>query len=77
MSCRIHRIRLAAASGWSPNSWAIRLAQPAIPNRRTVCLDNLGQRLGGQGIRWLQPDANKATHRASFTVNRVMKSLPA
>ena len=38
MSCRIHRIRLAAASGWSPNSWAIRLTQPAMPNCRTVRL---------------------------------------
>jgi hypothetical protein len=30
------RMRSAAASGWSPYSCAIRLAQPPIPNRRTV-----------------------------------------
>src|SRR6516225_7767251 len=32
MSWRTQRIRVAAASGWSPNSCAIRPAQPPIPN---------------------------------------------
>ena len=35
VSCRIHRMRWAAASGWSPNSWAIRLMQPRWPSCRT------------------------------------------
>src|SRR5262249_38399922 len=33
-SWRAHRIRAAAASGWSPNSCAIRAAQPRGPSRR-------------------------------------------
>jgi len=77
MSFRIHRIRLAAASGWSPNSWAIRLAQPAIPNRRTVCLIASASASAAGASDRCSPDANKATDRASFTFKRVMKSLPA
>src|SRR6516162_7390123 len=38
MSWRTQRIRLAAASGWSPNSWAIWPAQPPMPNYWTARL---------------------------------------
>jgi len=37
-SCRAHAMRSRAASGWSPNSWAIRLAQPLMPSCLTVRL---------------------------------------
>jgi len=77
MSCRIHRIRLAAASGWSPNSCAIRLTQPAMPNRRTVWLIVVASASGVGASDRCSPDANSATHRASFTFNRVMTSLLA
>jgi len=82
MSCRIHRIRLAAASGWSPNSCAIRAAQPAMPNCRTVRLitpasTSGASASGASASDRCRPDANSATHRASFTFNRVMTSLLA
>lgn len=36
--CQSHRIRSRAASGWSPNSRAIRLTQPLMSNCPTVRL---------------------------------------
>jgi hypothetical protein len=77
MSWRIHRIRLAAVSGWSPNSCAIRLAQPLIPNRRTVRLITSASASGVGASDRCSPDANRAAHRASLTFNRVMTSLRA
>jgi hypothetical protein len=77
MSWRIHRIRIAAASGWSPNSWAIWLAQLATPNCRTVRLITSASAHGAGASDRCSPDANRATHRASVTFNRVMTSLLA
>jgi hypothetical protein len=70
-------MRLAAASGWSPNSWAIRPAQPAMPNCRTVRLITAASASGTGASGRGSLDANRATHRASFTFNRVMTSLLA
>ena len=69
-------MRLAAASGWSPNSWAIWLAQPAIPSRRTVRLITSATAAGLGASERCSPDANRAAHRAPLTFNRVMTSLP-
>jgi hypothetical protein len=73
MSWRTQRIRLAAWSGWSPNSCAIRAMQPGTPNCRTVrsiasaTLSAVGASDG------CSPDANSASRRASFTFCRPLR----
>jgi hypothetical protein len=75
MSSLIQRMRRAASSGWSPNSWAIRLTQPATPNRRTAVLIQLASSstVGASDRR--TPDAKSAAHRAFFIFNLVTVSL--
>jgi hypothetical protein len=76
VSCRIHRMRSAAASGWSPNSWTIRLMQPRWPSCRTVRLITSVKTLAVRVSDHCSPDANSASHRAWLTFNRFMASLP-
>jgi hypothetical protein len=75
MSCLIHRMRLAAASGWSPNSWAIRLTQPATPNHPTAALIQLASSCAVGASDGYKPDAKSASQRALFTFNLVMSGL--
>ena len=75
MSSLIQRMRRAASSGWSPNSWAIWLTQPETPNRRTAVLIQLvnSSAVGASDRR--SPDAKSAAHCAFFTFNLVTASL--
>ena len=71
-SWRIQRIRSAAAWGWSPNSRAIRPAQPRVPSRRTVRLiASVTLSAVGTSDR-CSSEANRASHRAPSTFNRVI-----
>jgi len=69
------RIRLAAASGWSPNSCAIRPTQPRTPSCCTVRLMAAATISAlGASDGW-SPEANSASHHhASFRLCRVMAS---
>ena len=68
-SWRIQRMRSIAASGWSPNSWAIWAAQPRTPNCRTVSRTaSTTVSLVGASDR-CSPDANSAVQRASIMFN--------
>lgn len=75
MSSLIQRMRRAASSGWSPNSWAIWLTQPATPNRRTAALIQLVSSAAVGASDRRSSDANSAAHRAFFTFNLVTASL--
>jgi hypothetical protein len=66
-----------AASGWSPNSWAIWLAQPRVPSRRTVQLIACATASAAWASDRCSPDANSASHLASLTFSRAMTSLRA
>src|SRR5260221_3354672 len=71
-SWRIQRIRSAAAWGRSPNSCAIRPAQPQVPSRRTVRLiASVTLSAVGTSDR-CSSEANRASHRAPSTFNRVI-----
>jgi len=70
-------MRSVAASGWSPNSWAIRPTQLRAPYRRTVRLTARATTSPvGASDRW-SPDMNSAANRASVTLNLVMAILRA
>ena len=73
-SWRTQRIRSAAASGWSPNSCAIRPAQPPVPNRRTVPVIASATMPAVGASDGCNPEANSASHRASFRFGRVAAS---
>jgi hypothetical protein len=68
---------LGGRLGWSPNSCAIRLTQPRVPNRRTARL------IAAATLSTLGPadrcsaEANNASNHASSTFNRVLAVLPA
>src|SRR5215472_9454981 len=75
VSWRIHRIRSAAVSGWSPNSCAIWLAQPAAPRRRTV-LPIASATVPAVGAsEGCSDEANSASQATSLTVIVVTVSL--
>src|SRR6516164_2271357 len=66
MSWRTQRIRLAAASGWSPNSCAIRPAQPPIPNcwtARPIAVATMSAVGASDGC---SAEENRAWQRAPF-----------
>jgi len=70
-------MRSAASSGWSPNSWAIRLMQPPWPSRRTVWPIISVRATTVSASDRCNPDANSASHRVWFMFNRFMASLLA
>ncbi len=76
-SWRTQRIRSAAAWGWSPNSWAIRLMQPRVPSRRTARLIAAATLSAAGAADRCSAEANSASHRASSTFSRVLAVLPA
>jgi len=76
-SWRTQRIRSAAAWGWSPNSWAIRLTQPRVPNRRTARLIAAATLSAAGAADRCSAEANSASHHASSTFNQVLAVLLA
>src|SRR5262245_12415825 len=64
MSWRTQRIRLAAASGWSPNSCAIRPAQPPMPNCCTARLIAAATIPAVGASEGCSPEENRAWQRA-------------
>src|SRR5580693_1121735 len=76
-SWRTQRIRSAAAWGWSPNSCAIRLTQPRVPNRRTARLIAAATLSAAGAADRCSAEANSASHHASSTFSRVLAVLPA
>ena len=74
---RTQRIRSAAAWGWSPDSWAIRLAQPRVPNRRTARLIAAATLPAAGASDRCSVEANSASRRAPSTFSRVLAVLPA
>ena len=66
MSWRTQRIRLAAASGWSPNSCAIRPAQPPMPNCCTERLMAVATMSAVGASEGCSPEENRARQRALF-----------
>ena len=76
-SWRTQRIRSAAAWGRSPDSWAIRVAQPRVPNRRTARLIAAATLLAAGASDRCSAEANSASHRASSRFSRVLAVLPA
>jgi hypothetical protein len=69
--------RAAAAWGWSPNSWAIRLTQPRVPNRRTARLIAAATLSAAGAADRCSAEANSASHHASSTFSRVLAVLLA
>lgn len=68
---RTQRILPAAASGWSPNSCAIRAAQPPTPNCRTaqvIAFETVAADGASDGS---SAEANSASHRASLRFSPV------
>src|SRR5215469_16952790 len=63
-------MRAAAASGWSPNSWAIRLRQPWMPNRRTVAVIACAAMAAVGASDRCSSEANNAARRALVMVCR-------
>jgi hypothetical protein len=76
-SWRTQRIRSAAAWGWSPNSWAIRLTQPRVPSRRTARLIAAATLSAEGASDRCSAEANSASHHASSRFSRVLAVLPA
>src|SRR5216683_3223535 len=68
---------LGGRLGWSPNSCAIRLTQPRVPNRRTARLIAAATLSAAGAADRCSPEANSASHRASSTFNRVIAVLLA
>jgi len=75
-SWRNQRIRSAAAWEWSPNSCAIRLTQPWVPNRRTARLIAAPTLSAVGAADRCSAEANSASHHESSTFNRVLAVLP-
>jgi hypothetical protein len=68
------RMRVAAASGWSPNSWAIRATQARTPSRRITRLIAWAAAPAVGASDGCSPEANSARHRAWLTFSLVTAS---
>jgi hypothetical protein len=77
MSWRTQRIRLAAASGWSPNSCAIWPAQPPMPNCYTARLIAVAAMSAVGASDGCSPEENRAWQRAPLTSSWVTVSCVA
>jgi hypothetical protein len=75
-SWRTQRIRSAAAWEWSPNSCAIRLTQPRVPNRRTAQLVAAATLSAVGAADRCSAEANSASHHESSTFNPGPRSPP-
>src|SRR5215472_2822908 len=75
VSWQIQRMRSAASCGWSPNSSAIRLVQPAAPRRRTVLPIASATVPAIRASEGCSGEANSASRTASFTVILVTATL--
>jgi hypothetical protein len=71
------RHRLAAASGWSPNSCAIRPAQPRTPNCRTVQLIASATMSAVEESDGCSADAKSASHLMIVFIAWVLSSAAA
>ena len=71
-------MRSTAASGWSPNSCAIRPAQPRTPNWRTAALTLSASAAGSGASDRCRSETNSASHRASWweTLRSPQEKMP-